>query len=107
MTYRAGPHSTSDDPSKYRPADDWKRFPLGDPVLRLKQHLLLIGALTEDEYTRMQKELEEEVVAAGKDGGVTEGKLIKDLDKGVLVEVAGNSRKTTGSYYTPPEVVSV
>src|SRR5690606_189691 len=25
VSYRAGPHSTSDDPSKYRPADDWSR----------------------------------------------------------------------------------
>src|SRR3546814_18590009 len=30
VTYQAGAHSTSDDPSKYRPADDWARFPLGD-----------------------------------------------------------------------------
>src|SRR3546814_2014996 len=37
VTYRAGAHSTSDDPSKYRPADDWARFPLGDPIERLKQ----------------------------------------------------------------------
>jgi 2-oxoisovalerate dehydrogenase E1 component alpha subunit len=40
VTYRAGPHSTSDDPSKYRPADDWSAFPLGDPIARLKQHLI-------------------------------------------------------------------
>ena len=32
VTYRAGAHSTSDDPTKYRPADEWSRFPLGDPV---------------------------------------------------------------------------
>ena len=48
VTYRAGPHSTSDDPSKYRPADDWQRFPLGDPIARLKQHLLAIGEWTDD-----------------------------------------------------------
>ena len=35
VTYRAGAHSTSDDPSKYRPADEWSHFPLGDPVERL------------------------------------------------------------------------
>ena len=29
VTYRAGAHSTSDDPSRYRPADDAQRFPLG------------------------------------------------------------------------------
>ena len=40
VTYRAGAHSTSDDPSRYRPADDWAHFPLGDPVARLKQHLI-------------------------------------------------------------------
>ena len=27
FTYRAAPHSTSDDPSRYRPADDWARWP--------------------------------------------------------------------------------
>jgi len=43
VTYRGGAHSTSDDPSKYRPADEWAHFPLGDPVARLKQHLIAIG----------------------------------------------------------------
>jgi len=67
ITYRGGAHSTSDDPAKYRPADDWKRFPLGDPVVRLKNHLVAIAKLTDDEYARMQKELEAEVVAAQKE----------------------------------------
>ena len=67
ITYRAGAHSTSDDPSKYRPADDWAHFPLGDPVARLKSHLVRIGAWSEDEHTRVQSELEEEVVAAQKE----------------------------------------
>ena len=66
VTYRAGPHSTSDDPSKYRPADDWARFPLGDPINRLKQHLMSIGAWSEDEHHRTQKEYEREVIAAQK-----------------------------------------
>ncbi len=64
ITYRGGAHSTSDDPSKYRPADDWKRFPLGDPVVRLKSHLVSIGAMTDDDFARTQKELEAEVLAA-------------------------------------------
>ncbi len=67
ITYRGGAHSTSDDPSKYRPADDWKRFPLGDPVERLKKHLAAIGALTEDDHARMQKDVEAEVLAAQKE----------------------------------------
>jgi 2-oxoisovalerate dehydrogenase E1 component alpha subunit len=67
ITYRGGAHSTSDDPSKYRPADDWKRFPLGDPVARLKQHLVATGVSTDGEFARMQQELEEEVTAAQKE----------------------------------------
>ena len=67
LTYRAAAHSTSDDPSKYRPADDWSHFPLGDPVARLKQHLMAIGAWTEEEHAATQKELETEVAAAQKE----------------------------------------
>ncbi len=32
VTYRAAAHSTSDDPSRYRPKDEYRAWPLGDPV---------------------------------------------------------------------------
>jgi 2-oxoisovalerate dehydrogenase E1 component alpha subunit len=67
VTYRAGPHSTSDDPSRYRPADDWSRFPLGDPIGRLRQHLTKIGAWSDEEHARVQADLEAEVLAAQKE----------------------------------------
>jgi 2-oxoisovalerate dehydrogenase E1 component alpha subunit len=67
VTYRAGPHSTSDDPSKYRPADDWKHFPLGDPIERLKQHLVRVGAWSDAEHAQTQAELEAQVSAAQKE----------------------------------------
>jgi 2-oxoisovalerate dehydrogenase E1 component alpha subunit len=64
VTYRAGPHSTSDDPSKYRPADDFKHFPLGDPIERFKQHLLKLGIWSEKEHAQLQADLETEIGAA-------------------------------------------
>jgi 2-oxoisovalerate dehydrogenase E1 component alpha subunit len=67
VTYRAGAHSTSDDPSKYRPADDWERFPLGDPIERLKKHLIGLGAWSEQEHEQVRLELEAEVAAAQKE----------------------------------------
>ena len=67
ITYRAGAHSTSDDPSRYRPADDWQHFPLGDPIARLKQHLIAIGAWSESDHEAATKELEAEVMAAQKE----------------------------------------
>ena len=79
VTYRAGPHSTSDDPSKYRPADDAARFPLGDPIARLKQHLIGLGAWSEQEHEQVKKELEAEVGAAQKEaerfGSLADGRM--------------------------------
>ena len=78
-TYRAGPHSTSDDPSKYRPADDWQRFPLGDPIERLKKHLIVIGEWSEGQHEAAHKELEAEVMAAQKEaerhGSLLDGRV--------------------------------
>ncbi len=66
VTYRAGPHSTSDDPAKYRPADDWAHFPLGDPIDRLKAHLIGRGLWSDDQHQALSAELEAEVAAAQK-----------------------------------------
>lgn len=64
VTYRAGPHSTSDDPSKYRPADDWKHFPLGDPLERLKSHLKVLGIWSDTQHAALHEELETEISSA-------------------------------------------
>ncbi|WP_137891637.1 3-methyl-2-oxobutanoate dehydrogenase (2-methylpropanoyl-transferring) subunit alpha [Ramlibacter sp. 2FC] len=79
VSYRAGAHSTSDDPSRYRPADDWAHFPLGDPIARLKAHLIALGAWTEAEHEATQKELEAQLAAAQKEaeryGMLTDGHI--------------------------------
>jgi 2-oxoisovalerate dehydrogenase E1 component alpha subunit len=67
VTYRAGPHSTSDDPSRYRPADEWTQFPLGDPIGRLRRHLTRLGWWSDEEHAATQAALEAEVVAAQKE----------------------------------------
>jgi 2-oxoisovalerate dehydrogenase E1 component alpha subunit len=67
VTYRAGPHSTSDDPARYRPADEWTYFPLGDPIGRLRRHLTKKGWWSDAEHDALQAELEAEVLAAQKE----------------------------------------
>jgi 2-oxoisovalerate dehydrogenase E1 component alpha subunit len=64
VTYRAAPHSTSDDPSRYRPKDDHERWPLGDPIERLKSHLIELGEWSEVREKRLIEECEEQVSAA-------------------------------------------
>lgn len=66
FTYRAEGHSTSDDPTRYRPSSEAGIWPLGDPVERLKMHLIAEGHWSKDQHQALQKELEDEVRAAGK-----------------------------------------
>jgi 2-oxoisovalerate dehydrogenase E1 component alpha subunit len=64
FTYRAAAHSTSDDPSAYRPKDEAAAWPLGDPVERLKQHLIVKGDWSEERHTQAEAEILAEVTAA-------------------------------------------
>jgi 2-oxoisovalerate dehydrogenase E1 component alpha subunit len=64
FTYRAEGHSTSDDPSVYRGAKEGEAWPLGDPIVRLRDHLIAIGEWSMERDARMDEELDEEVKAA-------------------------------------------
>jgi 2-oxoisovalerate dehydrogenase E1 component alpha subunit len=61
FTYRAAAHSTSDDPSKYRPKNEGKDWPLGDPVERLKEHLINLDAWSEEEHLDLIRDLKQQV----------------------------------------------
>ena len=67
FTYRGAPHSTSDDPSRYRPGDEHEKWPLGDPVMRLKQHLIAIGEWSDEQQTEAEADAVAQVRAAGKE----------------------------------------
>nr|WP_239805239.1 thiamine pyrophosphate-dependent enzyme [Croceicoccus hydrothermalis] len=66
-TYRAEGHSTSDDPTKYRPKDEASKWPLGDPVERLKDHLIGLGEWDEERHAALVEELKEKVRVAVKE----------------------------------------
>ena len=63
-TYRAAAHSTSDDPSAYRPKDEASCWPLGDPIERLKQHLIAIGQWSEARHEELATACDDEVKRA-------------------------------------------
>ena len=66
-TYRAEGHSTSDDPNRYRPANEAKAWPLGDPIDRLKKHLIALGKLSEEKHKELETEVDQEVRIAQKE----------------------------------------
>jgi 2-oxoisovalerate dehydrogenase E1 component alpha subunit len=67
FTYRAEGHSTSDDPSAYRSAQEREEWPLGDPIMRLKKHLIALGEWSEAQQEAMDRELVEQVKLATKE----------------------------------------
>ena len=66
FTYRVEGHSTSDDPSQYRSADEKGHWPLGDPIDRLKHHAMALGIWDEDRHAAMERDLAETVRTTAK-----------------------------------------
>jgi 2-oxoisovalerate dehydrogenase E1 component alpha subunit len=84
VTYRAAAHSTSDDPARYRAKDDQEHWPLGDPIMRLKRHLIALGEWSEERHQALAAEIEALVAASWKEatafGTMSEGpRLHSDL----------------------------
>nr|WP_221233320.1 3-methyl-2-oxobutanoate dehydrogenase (2-methylpropanoyl-transferring) subunit alpha [Sphingomonas endophytica] len=99
FTYRTEGHSTSDDPTQYRSAGEPTAWPLGDPIRRLKDHLVAIGEWDEARQADMDREVAEEVKAAQKEAeknGVLGHGLRQPLDSlfdGVFEEMPWHLRE--------------
>lgn len=92
FTYRAEGHSTSDDPSKYRPKQEADFWPYGDPIIRLKEHLISRGDWDEKRHETLEAELKKSVVLAVKQaeaiGTLGESKpSVKEMFDGVFEEL--------------------
>jgi 2-oxoisovalerate dehydrogenase E1 component alpha subunit len=67
FTYRAEGHSTSDDPTGYRAAGEAQQWPFGDPIARLRQHLVALGEWDDERHDALVKEADAAVRAAQKE----------------------------------------
>jgi 2-oxoisovalerate dehydrogenase E1 component alpha subunit len=63
LTYRRDAHSTSDDPTQYRASGEAECWPGGDPIERLKQHLVHVGQWSESAHRELNAALEHEAAA--------------------------------------------
>ena len=83
VTYRAAAHSTSDDPSRYRPKDEEAAWPLGDPIDRLKNHLIALGEWSDAKHQALMTECDEHVVKSWEEacsyGTLNEGPRLDPL----------------------------
>jgi 2-oxoisovalerate dehydrogenase E1 component alpha subunit len=58
-TYRMGAHTTSDDPTKYRLADELEHWRLKDPIERVRAYLTRAGAADQSFFDAVQAEADE------------------------------------------------
>lgn len=99
VTYRVGGHSTSDDPSAYRPKAESDVWPLGDPVIRLKNHLITIGEWSEERHVQAEAQIRDEIIAAQKEaeshGTLHSGQhpSVRDMFEGVYAEMPPHLRR--------------
>ncbi|GHO66320.1 pyruvate dehydrogenase E1 component subunit alpha [Ktedonobacter sp. SOSP1-52] len=61
LTYRIGAHTTADDPTRYRDAQEVASWQGKDPITRLRRLLFAQEMLTEAQDQEMQRELEDEI----------------------------------------------
>lgn len=64
LTYRFGPHTTADDPTKYRSDEERKKYEPYDPLLRLQKYLGGKGLWSEEKEREIQARASEEVERA-------------------------------------------
>jgi len=99
VTYRVGAHSTSDDPSAYRPKEESEAWPLGDPVIRLKNHLIVCGVWSEERHKQTEAEVLDAVISAQKEaeghGTLHSGghPSVRDMFEGVYAEMPPHLRR--------------
>ena len=99
VTLRRGAHSTSDDPSVYRPDHEADSFPLGDPIDRLRQHLEAIGEWDAERQDQLQREVDDVVetslAEASSHGSVKTGVIAspRTMFDDVFAEMPGHLRE--------------
>lgn len=66
LSFRMGPHSSSDDPSRYRPADEEALWKGRNPITRFQAFLLREGVLDHEAIEKIHGEADSEMAQAAK-----------------------------------------
>lgn len=86
MTYRLGAHSTSDDPSVYRKADESIPWEKKDPIIRLKAYLGKRSLWNEKEETEFKEQVSEEITKSIENAKMTPKPSLDSLVEDVYFE---------------------
>lgn len=92
-TYRMGGHSTSDDPTKYVPAELLAEWEQRDPVERFRRYLERRGSWTPDLQEKLEAEVRAEIDAAAKEAEATAQPPLETIFSDVYQELPDHIRR--------------
>ncbi|MDO8340076.1 MAG: pyruvate dehydrogenase (acetyl-transferring) E1 component subunit alpha [Candidatus Burarchaeum sp.] len=93
LTYRFGPHSTSDDPSKYRSKEEEEAWVKNDPVLRMQRYMQARGIWNEAYEQQVLAEAKEMVDKAFEEAEAEVHVEPEDIFKYVYAEMPENLKQ--------------
>lgn len=92
ITYRMGPHTSSDDPSRYRPAEDDEAWEARDPVLRLGLALRGLGVWDDAREEALAAEVRAEFDAAVREADATPEPRPREIVEHVFETMTDDAR---------------
>jgi pyruvate dehydrogenase E1 component alpha subunit len=87
VTYRFGPHTTADDPTKYRTEKEIEPWKLLDPLVRLRLYLKDKGPWNEEVEQRLTEEYQKEIDQAVKEAEAVPNPEVEEIFKYVYSEM--------------------
>ena len=93
VTYRVGPHSTADDPRRYRPEAEVEEAKRNDPVDRLRSYLLRKGIWNDPQDAALQSEVAQEVEDAIQAAEKMENPPLESIFQDVYAEMPWHIRE--------------
>jgi len=93
ITYRMGPHSTSDDPNRYRTKEEIEEWKRKDPIERFRSYLERRGIWTRDFEEALSKDNEMIIVKSIKDEEKVSPPDIRTMFQDVYAEMPWNLKE--------------
>ena len=93
VTFRFGPHTTADDPTKYRTEEEIEPWKPLDPMVRLRLYLKGKGLWDEGVENRMTEESQKEIDRAVKDAESIPAPEVEEIFKYVFAEMTPQLRE--------------
>ncbi len=87
LTYRMGPHSSSDDPTRYQPPGEKEEWLRRDPLVRFRSYLVAADVMSEAEIRQIEEECAEQVLASFKRNESVEKPTLESLFEDVYAEL--------------------